>query len=90
MYNKLTATGLLYKHQALLSRTATITKYSLIQTTNKSVKIIKIYIFTHICIVSSMNLTTRELTNITIQLLPTVLKHVVFTASSEAPLILLL
>lgn len=89
MYNKLTATGLLYKHQALLSRAATITKYSLIQTTNKSVKIIKIYIFTHIYIVSSMNLTTRELTNITIQLLPT-LQHVDFIASSEAPLILLL
>lgn len=89
MYNKLTATGLLYKHQALLSRTSTITKYSLIQTTNKSVKIIKMYIFTHICIVSSMNLTTRELTNITIQLLPT-LQRVVFIASSEAPLILLL
>lgn len=89
MYNKLTATGLLYKHQALLSRTSTITKYSLIQTTNKSVKIIKMYIFTHIYIVSSMNLTTQELTNITIQLLPT-LHLVVFIASSEAPLILIL
>lgn len=47
MYIKLTATGVLNKHQALLSRTAKITKYSLIQTTNKSVKIIKIYIFTY-------------------------------------------
>lgn len=89
MYNKLNATGLPYKHQALLSRTATITKYSLIQTTSKSVKIIKMYIFTHIYKVSSMNLTTRELTNITIQLLPT-LQNVVFIASSEAPLSLLL
>lgn len=47
MYIKLTATGVLNKHQALLSRTAKITKYSLIQTTNKSVKIIKKYIFTY-------------------------------------------